>query len=182
MKVCPNCKTQLADDAGFCTNCGTNLQQPPQNFNEAPQQNVNAQPQQNNAYAQPQPNAYPAPVPVVKPTDHTAEFTAEDVSANKLFALLVYAMSIIGVFLALVARIGGKSDYLNFHIKQGLKLVVAEVIVGFVTAVLSWTCIVPIAGAICIGILLVLDVICFIQTCRGKSVEVPILSSFGFLK
>lgn len=182
MKICPNCKNQLADDAVFCTNCGLNLQQPPQpqNMNEAPQQNFNAQPQ---PQGQPQPNAYAVPpVPVVKPTDHTAEFSAEDVSANKLFALLIYAMSIVGILFALIARIGGKSDYLNFHIKQGLKLFVTEIIVSFCTAILLFTIIVPIAGFICLGIMFVLQVICFIQTCRGKSVEVPILNSFGFLK
>lgn len=160
MKNCPNCNAQLNDDAAFCVNCGAQM-------GAAPQQN---------AYAQ------PIPAPVVSPTDHTAEFTSEDVADNKLFAALIYALSLVGVVIALLANMSNKSAYLKFHIKQGLKLFITDLIVSFCTLVLCWTCIVPIAGAVCGIILAVVQVICFIQTLRNKSVEPPIISSLGFLK
>ena len=165
MKNCPKCNAQLNDDAVFCVNCGAQM---------------GANPQQN-----PQPNAYTqqAPVaPVVNPTDHTAEFAPAEVSDNKLFAALIYAFSIVGIVIALLANINNKSNYLKFHIKQGLKLFITDLIVSFCTVVLCWTCIVPVAGAVCMIILLVVEIICFIQTLRNKSVEPPIISGLGFLK
>ncbi len=176
MKNCPNCNAQLNDGAVFCTSCGTAVQ------GDAPQpnQHPNQQPAQS---ACPDPNAYYAqPAPVVAQTDHTAEFSAEEVAENKLFALLVYALSIVGIIIALIANINNKSNYLNFHIKQSLKIFICNIVVAFITVVLFWTCIVPFAGGIAMTIILVLEVICFIQTCRNKSVEVPIIRGLGFLK
>lgn len=163
MKNCPKCNAQLNDDAMFCVNCGAQI-------------GANPNPQQN-AYAQPMPTA-----PVVSSTDHTAEFSPAEVADNKLFAALIYALSIVGVVIALLANINNKSEYLKFHIKQGLKLFIANMIVTVASLVLCWTFIVPFAGAICSLIILVVDVICFVQTLRNKSVEPPIISGLGFLK
>lgn len=164
MKICQNCKTQVDDNATFCTTCGAPV-------GGAPQPDY----QQN-----PMPNAYPTMN--VNPTDHTAEFSPEEVHDNKLFALMVYLFSFVGVFLAAIINLNHKSEYLKFHIKQSVKLLITETIVAFITAILSWTCIVAIAGAIALVIILVVQIICFIQTCRNKSVEPPIISSLGFLK
>lgn len=160
MKNCPKCNAQLNDDAVFCPNCGAQL----------------------GANPNPQPNAYVQPMPAVKPTDHTAEFSPAEVADNKLLAVLVYGLGIVGVVIALIANISKKSAYLNFHIKQSLKIFITELIITFCSAVLCWTCIVPIAGSVCAVILMVVQIICFIQTLRNKSVEPPIISGLGFLK
>lgn len=160
MKNCPKCNAQLNDDAVFCPNCGAQL----------------------GANPNPQPNAYVQPMPVVKSTDHTAEFSPAEVADNKLLAVLVYGLGIVGVVIALIANISKKSAYLNFHIKQSLKIFITELIITFCSAVLCWTCIVPIAGSVCAVILMVVQIICFIQTLRNKSVEPPIISGLGFLK
>lgn len=179
MKNCPNCNNQMSDDAMFCTNCGFSFQ------NVNPQQQAQQQSQQQSQ--QPQPNAYQSsyaqPVaPVVDPFDHTAEFDQNDVHENKILALLCYALGIFGVLIALVARISNNSSYLTFHIKQSLKITLLTVILGFASTVLFWTCIVPIAAGVCTTILFVVDIICFVKTCLNKSVEPPIIRSFGFLK
>ena len=169
MKTCPKCNTQLSDDAMFCTNCGTSFQ------------NANPQPQQN-AYQNTQ-QTYTQPVaPVVNVYDHTAEFDVQDVHDNKIFAILCYIMGIIGVIVALLARNSVNSPYLSFHIKQALKISVTTVLIGMISGILCWTCIVPIAGFVCIGILEVVSIICFFQTCFNKSVEAPIVRSLPFLK
>ena len=169
MKTCPKCNTQLSDDAMFCTNCGTSFQ----NANPQPQQNANPQPQQ--TYTQPV-------APVVNVYDHTAEFDVQDVHDNKIFAILCYIMGIIGVIVALLARSSVNSPYLSFHIKQALKISITTVLLGFISVLLCWTCIVPIAGWVCIVILEVVSIICFFQTCFNKSVEAPIVRSLPFLK
>lgn len=169
MKTCPKCNTQLSDDAMFCTNCGTSFQ----NANPQPQQNAHQNTQQ--TYTQPV-------APVVNVYDHTAEFDVQDVHDNKIFAILCYIMGIIGVIVALLARSSVNSPYLSFHIKQALKISITTVLLGFISGILVWTCIVPIAGGVCIVILEVVSIICFFQTCFNKSVEAPIVRSLPFLK
>ena len=52
MKFCPNCGTQLADDAAFCTGCGTNL---------GPQMNTQQQTYADNQYGYQAPDYNQAP-------------------------------------------------------------------------------------------------------------------------
>ena len=80
MKNCPRCNAQMEDNAVFCQNCG---------FSVAQQAEPQAQQPQYNQYAA-------APAPVVDQYDHTAEFSAEDVSENKLLAAVIYVSSVLG--------------------------------------------------------------------------------------
>ncbi|MBP5662087.1 MAG: zinc ribbon domain-containing protein [Clostridia bacterium] len=157
MKICPNCQAQLDDNAAFCTRCGTAFAQPGQT-------------------AQPQ---YAAPAPAVDPYDHTDEFDAKDISDNKVFAMLPY-LSVLGIIIALIAS--GQSPYTRFHVRQGAKFFVLETLVVLAMAVLCWTFIVPFAGAAALCVMLVLQIICFVQVCQGKAKEPAIICKFGFLK
>ncbi|MGN1132514.1 MAG: zinc-ribbon domain-containing protein, partial [Ruminococcus sp.] len=168
--VCNNCGQQLENGAVFCPNCGQNVTQ----GNQVPPQNT--APNQNGPQGNPVPPQY-NPAPVVDPYDHTAEFNPEDVHDNKIFAILCYLTGLVGVIVALLARNSVKSPYLAFHIKQALKITITSVLVTIITALLCWTCIVPIAGAVCIVILEVVNIICFFKTCANKSIEAPIVRS-----
>ena len=166
MKNCPRCNTNLDDSAMFCTTCGLQFT----NAQEQPAQNTYAQ---QNA---------PMPVAVVNPYDHTAEFSAEDVAENKLYAMLIYLTSIIGIIIALLVQKNKDSAYLSFHIKQNLKIGIVQTLLSIATAILYWTCIAGVVGGVCLIITLVVQFICFFKTSANKSIEVPIIRSFGFLK
>ena len=157
MKFCPNCNTQLDDNAVFCPACGTKLAE-------------QAQYQQNQAYA----------APYVDPFDHTAEFDPKDISENKVFAVSVYLLGVIGIIIALLAS--RDSKFVGFHLRQAMKFVIVETLAAICMALLFWTVIVPIAAGIFIAVLGVIEIICFFQACGGKAKEPAIIRSLGFLK
>lgn len=151
MKFCPNCGTQMEDNAAFCPKCGV------------------------------QPNAAPnvtyAPV---DPYDHTAEFDPQDISDNKVYAMLVYLMGTIGIIIALLAA--QNSRFVSFHVRQALKIVAVNLLMVIASAVLFWTFIVPIAAGVMAVVFWVIKIICFFQICSGKAKEPAIIRSLGFMK
>ena len=166
MKICPTCNAQLPDDATFCSACGTPI---------APAAPEQAAPnQQAYAYAPP---AAPYAAPVVNQYDHTAEFDAQDISDNKCFAMLVYLTGVIGIIVALLAS--HDSEYLKFHIRQAIKLMVCMILCAIICVIpfLGW-----IVGGVCMGIIGIVEIICFFQVCSNKAVEAPIVRGIKFLK
>ena len=150
MKNCPKCGAQMEDQAVFCANCGANYNNP-----------------------------YTTAAPVIPEWDHTAEFDPKDVSDNKVIAMLVYLLSVVGILIALLSQ---NSPYVSFHVRQALKFLVIETLVGIATAVLCWTIIVPVAAGIFYLVLLVVKIICFVSICKGEAKEPVIIRSFSFLK
>ena len=78
MKMCPNCRNQIPDEAVYCPICGTGVGTGPQ---FTPQQSFVP----DTGYTEPP--VYAAVVPYVDPYDHTSEFDAADIAENKLFAM-----------------------------------------------------------------------------------------------
>ncbi|MBQ8996342.1 MAG: zinc ribbon domain-containing protein [Oscillospiraceae bacterium] len=193
MKICPRCGTEQDDSALFCSNCGTTFAvQPPVTRSEPVEVPVVAQvpvatpvqPVQQPQYQQvPQ---YQVPVQTQVPTmaynnyDHTSEFDTKEVSEYKLYAAVMYLGGFIGIAIALLAN--KESEYLKFHIKQVLKLTITEVILTVLTALLAWTIIVPIAGGIALVVLMVVNVIYFVNVLKNKSIEPSIVRSLKFLQ
>ena len=100
-------------------------------------------------------------------------------SDNKVIAMLVYLLSVVGILIALLSQ---NSPYVSFHVRQALKFLVVETLVGIVTAILCWTVIVPIAAGIFYAVLWVVKIICFVSICKGEAKEPVIIRSFTFLK
>ncbi len=165
--ICPKCGAQIPDGSNFCTSCGNYLTD---NAQQSNQQNV--MPNNMNMGAQ---QMY-----YVSPTDHTAEFTAKDISDNKVMAMIPYLLGVFGIIIALLAS--RESAYTYFHVRQALKLTVVNTLLMICSLVLGWTLIVPIAVVICAVIIFVLKIIAFFQVCSGKAKEPAIISSLGFLK
>lgn len=151
MKTCNNCGAQVEDVAKFCPECGFKF----------------------GAIAEPR-------AAVTDIYDHTSEFSPEDIANNKLYAILMYCVSLMGIIIGLLAA--GDSPYVRFHVKQSLKLFICEVLLGLITGALFWTVIVGIAGSIAIVVLAVVDIICLVNACKGLAKEPPIVCKIGFLK
>ena len=171
MNNCPSCNHPLSPNSAFCSNCGASFVESntQTQFNQAPPVTP-VQPQYQQQYQQAPVNIY----------DHTNEFSAEDVANHKLFALAIYILSTFGIIVSLFYK--EKSPYLQFHIKQGLKMLICDVILIVLAYLFCWTIIVPIAAFVCVMIIFVVNIICFFKVANNKSIEVPIIRSLGFLK
>lgn len=153
MKTCPKCSAQVPDENVFCHVCGTNVDNP---------------------------NSV-----IIPEWDHTADFEADDVSNNKPVAMLMYLTGIPGtlLFVALLWFLGeAKSPYASFHARQNIAIGVVETLLGLLAIVLCWTFIVPIAAVICLCIIVVVRIICFVSVCKNEACEPPIIRSLKFLK
>lgn len=200
MSTCTTCGIEVTGDMAFCPNCGapvpvaqsipqqTNYQTPASAQTPVAQtppsgQNAwqNAQVPPVNPGSQADPQSHPVDLnAAVYTKDHTGEFSAQDISDNKVYALLAYLLGIFGVLVVgLVAR---DSKFAMFHMRQSAKLVVVQWLFGLIAALFFWTVIIPIAYFIFTMVLAVVEVICIVNVCRGKAKEAPIVSSFGFLK
>ncbi len=206
MKICPGCGSAMEDSAAFCTKCGTKFNnnsaentsstENTQNTGTASTSatgngaaynpntggtytNATNNNYTNQAYNQ-APNYQNGPVYVADPYDHTAEFTAKDISDNKVIAMLVYLLGTMGIIIALLGA--HSSPYAAFHVRQALKFTVIYVLMGIITVFLCWTLIVPLAALLAILVLFVVKIICFFSICKGQAKEPPIIRSFGFLR
>ena len=117
--------------------------------------------------------------PVIPQYDHTAEFSAKDVADNKVMAMVVYLFGVVGVVVA--ALCSKDSAYVDFHIRQSLKITVVSALIGIVTAVLCWTIIVPIVGGLASLAILIVRVISFVSVCSGKSEEAVVIRNLPFM-
>lgn len=129
MKTCTNCGAQLNDEAMFCTQCGKNIEAeaaqgvPPVQDQNQQYQQYQQQYDQNQYQQQYQQNQYQQQYqPKVDIYDHTAEFDPKDISDNKVYCMLVYLASWLGIIVALLASGASKSEYVNFHVRQALKI------------------------------------------------------------
>ena len=113
------------------------------------------------------------------PFDHTSEFDPKDIKEHKVYCMLIYLMGTVGIIIALLG--GADSEYTKFHVREGLKIAVANMLATLATLFLFWTLIVPLITSIFITILMVVKVICFVRICKGKAIETPIIRGFKFL-
>ena len=181
MKMCPNCRNQIADEAVYCPVCGTGIGTAPQFTQQA------SEPIHDFSVNYTQPPVCPAPVPYVDPYDHTADFDAADIAENKVIAMAVYLFSLPGILIALLAA--KESKYVAFHVRQGLKLAVAEtlgIIALSIAAFLMWNLRMRglmsfVMVAALIG-LVVIHLLCVLQVMKNKAKEVYIVRKLPFLK
>lgn len=115
-------------------------------------------------------------------TDTTAEFDQNDITTNKVMAILAYLS-----WLVIIPLFGAKdSKFARFHCNQGLVLAIAEVLAWVVFGILRRLPFIGWIFGLCEGLL---SLVCFIFTvlgiinaANGRAKELPIIGSFKLLK
>ena len=115
--------------------------------------------------------------------DYTSKFDGKDIKENKIFAMLPYLLGIFGIIIALLAA--KKSDYVQFHVRQSIKLTVCTALLGIIMIPFSVLSLIPFIGVI-FGIvvmliaiaelgIVILNIVAFAQVCNGKAKEPAIV-------
>lgn len=182
MKKCPNCRNQIPDEAVYCPVCGTGVGTGPQ-FTSEP----SGAPTTNYSTSYTQPPVYKPAVPQVDPYDHTAEFDAADIAANKVLAMAMYLLGPLGIMIALLAE--KESRYIAFHVHQALKLTVAEIlgilaltVVAFLMWNLRMRVLMVFVVAAALFCLVAVHLLCVLQAASNNAKEVYIVRHLRFLK
>ena len=123
-------------------------------------------------------------------TDHSAEFSAKDISENKVSAIAAYLLGPIGIIIALL--LARDSAYTAFHVRQSLKITICSVLLELFAAVFALFGMIPLVGIIFRIILvltsvawfgvLILRLIAIAQVSSGEAREPVIIGNFTFLK
>lgn len=121
MAFCKHCGNQLPDDAAFCSNCGTPVDNAQQTGQQDVQQNAQQTGQQNvqqNAQQADQQTAQQAPQQPVQPEVMNSDGTV--LPSDKGLAWLAYIPWAPVFLVPLFVR--KTSEYCKFHVKQGATL------------------------------------------------------------
>jgi uncharacterized membrane protein len=99
-------------------------------------------------------------------------YDSQDIEENKVIAALSY----LGILVLVPLLVKKESPYCQFHAKQGLVLLIAWVIVGFVAVIpiLGW--IVSIFGSLFLFVLFILGIV---NALGGQAKELPVIGQFG---
>lgn len=115
--------------------------------------------------------------------DYTSKFDEKDRSENKIYAMLAYLLGIVGIIIALLAA--KKSDYVQFHVRQSIKLTVCSALLGIIMIPFAVLSLIPFVGIV-FGIVVtliaiaqlgiyILRIVAFAQVCSGKAKEPAIV-------
>ena len=172
MLLCEKCGTKVDEGTKFCPSCGNSMEVP------AVQQQEQSSGDQNN---------FSAKIASLNDTaDTTADYDADDVSKNKVMAILAYfgPLCFIPMFAA------KDSKFARFHANQGLTLFIACVAWSIAYSILNWIILAiswrlysisSIIG-LCSLVFLVLAVLGIINAANGRAKELPVIGKFKFLK
>lgn len=161
MAFCKNCGAQLADGAAFCPNCGTKVEIP---FAEAEQAAEEKKFDLNNMVDQ-----------ITDTPDSTAEFTQDDIDANRIYAVLAY----IGILFLVPLLAAKESKFAQFHANQGIVLFLAGIACGVINIIPFLGQLVSIIGYIAVAIFAILGIV---NAATGKAKELPIIGKFKLIK
>ena len=124
MAFCAKCGTQIGPDAKFCPACGTPV-------NPQPGTQGQASPHQDHANTRAQVDAVLEKFK--NTTDHTEQFSREDIEQNKAMAILAY----LGILVLVPIFAAKDSRFARFHANQGLMLLITMVSYWIIEQILN---------------------------------------------
>ncbi len=159
MAFCTKCGAHIPDDATYCSHCGTTWAK-----NNAGQ----------SAHAQPGPQSH-----FTSNKDYTATMNAADIQQNKVMAILSY-LSLLVLIPIFAAK---NSPFAQFHAKQGLIVLIAQVAVNLLLFVPNCIFIInliflPITWLLNLAFL-ALMIIGIVYAAQGQAKELPIIGRFS---
>lgn len=119
--------------------------------------------------------------------DSTDDFDEEDISNNKLLAVLAY----FGILVFITILVAPNSKYARFHASQGINLLVCSVAYFIIYSVITAICVAIsfTLGQIVSSVLLLINIfflalfiIGIINAVQGKAKELPFIGGFKILK
>lgn len=166
MAFCTKCGTENSADAAFCSGCGTPLKEQTMN-----QQGTNFTEDFKK---------------FTTTSDLTGEYTAEDISRNRVMAIFAYILFLIPLFAA------KNSKYARFHTNQGMVIALSSIAVSITVritcTILNAIRLYPLStlfGAlgtlISIGFI-PLTVFGIIYASKGQAKELPLVNKIKILK
>ncbi len=166
MAFCRKCGIEIEDSAKFCPACGEPTHDDPfetaKNTAESKFNELN------------------------DTEDCTDKYEKSDIEDNKIISLFAYAGILI-----LVPVIGAKgSPFAQFHIAQGINLIIAEVIIaaaiGVLSAIFSFSAslgaIISIISGVTELAILALIIIGVINCLNGRAKELPVIGKWKIIK
>ena len=170
MAFCSKCGAQIDDNATFCPQCGAQVgaANTANNTNEAKFASSTTNEKVNAAVEN-------VKQQFTNTKDHTEEFDAADIEANKVLAAIGY----LGILFLVPLLAAPNSKFAKFHANQGLVLCIADFILG----VLQLIPVIRIIADIVIGIpLFVMHIMGIVNTANGKAKELPFIGGIQIIK
>lgn len=129
-KKCSNCGSEMPDDAVFCTECGTKMEQSSQDNAEQPKAQPQTQyNQQYSQYTEPQPNYYPQ-----SPEDYAKKSV---VSTGAFFGLnLLFSLPAVGWIICLVMAFAPQNQNIKNFARSKLIWIAIGIILGIIAGVI----------------------------------------------
>ena len=171
MKYCQYCGAEITDDAKFCPSCGK----------------ATANNEQKSQAADYQKKVEDAVQGFMNTPDETDSYDANDISNNKVLALLSY----LGILIIVPLVAAPQSKFAKFHVNQGLVLLISSIVLNIATGVLSTIAffIAELVGAlvslVCGAaglVIFVLMIIGIVNAAQGKAKELPLIGKIRLLK
>lgn len=136
---------------------------------------------QQESTAQPeQPAPEPAAAAPEPPTEEAAATVSEqEINDGKAFAILSYALSLIGLPFFIVPLIMRNNSFALFHAKQCLIIWLAGIVGGIVSSILAVICIGIIIGLVIGVFLLVVTIMGIINAAKGEMRLLPLIGKWG---
>lgn len=116
----------------------------------------------------------PAPAESIPPAGD-----AKEVEEGKAFAILSYALGLIGIPFFLVPLIMRNNDYSLYHAKQCLILAIAGIVMGTLGSILLAVCIGVVILPLAVILFYVLGIIGLINSVQGQQKPLPLIGAWG---